>query len=392
MRIFLQNLKQTVIRRVNEMTTFLQLHLLIAYPPSNVNRDDLGRPKSAIIGGAPRLRISSQSLKRAWRTSSVFSEGLAGNLGTRTKNIGYFIEERAKRLGIDTSKIQDLAKQCVALFEGKIEKDIKSDQEGAKGKKKKEPKKKKDDLRTEQLIFIGTNECQAIDELLGRIGGGHMLSKEDLNSILCQAPGGVDVAMFGRMLAWSKGGEKYEVEAAVQVAHAFSVNKVTIEDDYFTAVDDFPSSREESDQSGAAHIGVSEFGSGVFYQYLCVDQDRLKSNLENNLPLARTGITGLVEAACTVSPSGKQNSFAHGSYVSYALAERGSKQPRTLASSFLKPISGYDILKDAVIRFQDTRAGFDQVFGKCADFDYELSVLEKKGTLAGLIEFASKID
>ena len=41
------------------MTTFIQLHLLTAYPPSNLNRDDLGRPKTAIVGGAERLRISS---------------------------------------------------------------------------------------------------------------------------------------------------------------------------------------------------------------------------------------------------------------------------------------------------------------------------------------------
>ena len=54
------------------MTQFIQLHLLTSYPPSNLNRDDLGRPKSAQIGGVGRLRVSSQSLKRAWRTSEVF--------------------------------------------------------------------------------------------------------------------------------------------------------------------------------------------------------------------------------------------------------------------------------------------------------------------------------
>jgi len=43
------------------MGNFIQLHLLTSYPPSNLNRDDLGRPKTAIMGGKTRLRISSQS-------------------------------------------------------------------------------------------------------------------------------------------------------------------------------------------------------------------------------------------------------------------------------------------------------------------------------------------
>lgn len=67
------------------MSEFLQLHLLTAYPPSNLNRDDLGRPKTAVLGGVRRLRISSQSLKRAWRTSETFQTSLSGRIGTRTK-------------------------------------------------------------------------------------------------------------------------------------------------------------------------------------------------------------------------------------------------------------------------------------------------------------------
>ena len=39
------------------MSTFVQLHLLTSYPPSNLNRDDLGRPKTAVMGGKTRLRV-----------------------------------------------------------------------------------------------------------------------------------------------------------------------------------------------------------------------------------------------------------------------------------------------------------------------------------------------
>jgi CRISPR system Cascade subunit CasC len=70
------------------MTQFIQLHLLTAYPPSNLNRDDLGWPKTAIVGGTERLRVSSQSLKRAWRTSEHFESALGDFIGMRTKRLG----------------------------------------------------------------------------------------------------------------------------------------------------------------------------------------------------------------------------------------------------------------------------------------------------------------
>ena len=70
------------------MSRFIQLHLLTSYPPANLNRDDLGRPKTAMMGGVPRLRVSSQSLKRAWRKSDVFEGSLKDHVGTRTKSMG----------------------------------------------------------------------------------------------------------------------------------------------------------------------------------------------------------------------------------------------------------------------------------------------------------------
>ena len=70
------------------MSRFLQLHVLTFYPPANLNRDDTGRPKTAVIGGTTRLRVSSQSLKRAWRTSDVFRTALEGHLASRTQRLG----------------------------------------------------------------------------------------------------------------------------------------------------------------------------------------------------------------------------------------------------------------------------------------------------------------
>ena len=82
------------------MSTFVQLHLLTSYPPACLNRDDLNRPKTAVMGGVQRLRVSSQSLKRAWRTSDVFKEALSGHIGTRTKEMGLRVYERLKEAGV----------------------------------------------------------------------------------------------------------------------------------------------------------------------------------------------------------------------------------------------------------------------------------------------------
>lgn len=358
------------------MTQFLQLHILTSYPPSNVNRDDLGRPKSVIFGGTQRLRISSQSLKRAWRTAPSFQERLQGNLGIRTKEIGHYVEQKGKEFGIAQDNLKKIAQQLVVIFGGD----------------KKEEKKDKDQLKTAQLVFIGAHELQEIDKLLKNSASrGKLPAEEEVQMVLKKSPGGADVAMFGRMLASA---QDYNVEAAVQVAHAITVHKVTLEDDYFTAVDDLQNvvTYEGAATSGAAHIDVNQFGAGVFYQYICIDIDRLKKNLNDDLPLAKAAIEGLIEASVTTSPSGKQNSYAHGSYASYVLAEKGTKQPRSLSSSYLAPIQGTDILAKAIEQLRNTMKDFNVAYGDNSVASVELVVPERKGTLAEVLKFASSIE
>ena len=82
------------------MSTFIQLHLLTSYPPSNLNRDDLGRPKTAVVGGRTRLRIASQSLKRAWRQSDLFKSAVGDYIGKRTKRVGYEAAKKFEEAGI----------------------------------------------------------------------------------------------------------------------------------------------------------------------------------------------------------------------------------------------------------------------------------------------------
>ena len=71
----------------------------------------------------------------------------------------------------------------------------------------------------------------------------------------------------------------FNTEAAAQVAHAISVHSITVEDDYFTAVDDL---NRAEDGAGAAHLGETEFAAGLFYLYLCIDKELLIGNLSGN--------------------------------------------------------------------------------------------------------------
>ncbi len=164
------------------------------------------------------------------------------------------------------------------------------------------------------------------------------------------------------------------------MAHAFTVHKAAVEDDYFSAIDDLNNHEEHS---GSGHIGEAEFGAGLFYLYVCIDRDLLKKNLGDNDTLVEKAIRALIESAATVSPTGKQNSFASRAYASYILAEKGDKQPRSLAGAFLRPINGEKILDDTIILLKQTRDMFNKVY-KDETKPYELNAVKGEGTLGDL--------
>ncbi|MCU0589596.1 MAG: type I-E CRISPR-associated protein Cas7/Cse4/CasC [Syntrophobacteraceae bacterium] len=351
------------------MSRFIQLHLLTSYPPSNLNRDDLGRPKTAVMGGKTRLRISSQSLKRAWRTSDLFMEALASHVGTRTKEVGIQVYKRLIERGVSERKAREWARQVAAVF-------------GAL--KSASTDKPLQDLEVEQLVHFAPAEIQAIELLADKLAAtGEAPSKDDLN-LLTQKHTAVDIAMFGRMLA---NAPAYSMEAAVQVAHAVTVHEVAVEDDYFTAVDDL--NRGEEDM-GAGHIGETEFGAGVFYLYVCINHQLLEENLGGDTPLASKALGAMVEAAAKVAPTGKQNSFASRAYASYILAEKGDQQPRSLSVAFLKPVRGNDLLAEAITSFESTRRNMDAVYGSCAEAVKTLNAQLGEGSLEEIIRFVQE--
>jgi CRISPR system Cascade subunit CasC len=391
------------------MTTFLQLHLLTAYPPANLNRDDNGQPKTAVFGGVQRLRISSQSLKRAWRTSDVFGRMFKGTLAQRTQQIGRIV--------------------CNVLLDGKMDDAqalaISRTIAAVAGKPVNE--KDKDPTFTGQLVFLSPSEIEKFKRFADRVlndaklaselaatagevdreeGENGQVDEEEAptankkkkkgnskkrlaeirEELLDTSDSAVDLAMFGRMLADSP---KYNVEAAVQVAHAISTHKVVIEDDYYVAVDDLKDASARED-AGTSFIGVQEFAAGVFYVYICADLNLLRRNLGGDSSLAKAATIALIEAAATVAPRGKQASFASRARASYVLAEAGADQPRSLAAAFLRPVGTDDFAAEAVKRLKDFRAKLSAAYGDTDTTTAEMDITGEKssGTLADIVAFA----
>ncbi|MBD3803446.1 MAG: type I-E CRISPR-associated protein Cas7/Cse4/CasC [Thioclava sp.] len=349
------------------MTTFLQFHLLTSYGPSNPNRDDQGRPKQAMMGGVPRLRLSSQSIKRALRESAFFALDLKENMGTRTKRLHERLVEKLVQDGASPEAAGKAANTVSEIF-GKLE----------------TPKKGDGPTVASTLAFISPAEWKLAQELANKIVAGEELPKEkDLKKlVLRRADGAIDIAMFGRMLAADA---DFNRDAAVQVAHAITTHAAQAEEDWYSAVDDL----NKAADTGAGHLGETAFGSGIYYQYICVDCDLLIENLDGDKELAAKGAEALARAMAQTAPRGKQNSFAHRPRAHFVLAERGSQAPRDLSGAFFAPVRGAALMEDSVSKLQQTRADIDVAYGQVWQDDCTMQV-GVGGTLDEIVRFAGE--
>jgi CRISPR system Cascade subunit CasC len=362
------------------MSDFIQLHILTHYAPSNLNRDDTGRPKTALMGGAQRLRVSSQSLKRAWRTSDLFEAAVGAHIGTRTRLMGKDVHDAMLSQGLDAPKALEWARQIASAF-------------GSLEVEKIEAKKKKSDLEGEaeqninkllqikEIVHVSPVERQAALDLAAACVARNAGPEEAEMKLLSKDATAVDISMFGRMLASAN---EFNVDAAVQVAHAITVHHAEVDDDYFSAVDDIEG------KSGAGHIGERGYGAGLFYLYVCVNRTLLLDNLKGNKELADKALASLLETLAKVSPTGMQNSYASRAYAAYILAEKGTQQPRSLSQSFLRPVRGTaerSMLTEAISALENQRKNFDEVYGACADAHQVLNTDSGTGSLKTMIDF-----
>lgn len=292
---------------------FIDIHILQSVPPSNMNRDDTGSPKTARFGGVTRARVSSQAWKKATRDlfPSYLSEDV---IGWRTKHVVDLISECAaiKRPDLDIDKLDEASAKALGATGIKVT-----------------------DKETGYLLFLSPGQVDGLAELaIGSIDSGTPVEKKAAKDILNikQRPtlNAVDVALFGRMVADAP---DLNVDAAVQVAHAISVGRAETEFDYFTALDD----RAPEDNAGAAMIETTEFTSSTLYRYADIDVFHLCENLGSAKAACR-GIEAFLRAFALSMPTGKQNSFANRTLPAAIIVELRETQPVSLVNAFEKPV------------------------------------------------------
>ncbi len=341
----------------------IEIHMLQNHAPSNLNRDDSGSPKDCIFGGIRRARISSQCLKRSIRRSPIFIDELGEDLlGIRTRRLPQEIKAMLLAKGV-SEELAEIAAEKVTGFGNK------------EGKEQK-------DGKTAQVIFLSPQDIQKVAEVMYEVVQ-NTASAEELKNLKAKElqskatlkgwrPITLDIALFGRM---TTSDAFRDVEAAMQVAHAISTNKMDHEFDYFTAVDDLQESEAGGEDTGAGMIGDVEFNSACFYKYISLDFDGLVANMAGPKPkqmtnqekkeyedaysearlIAIKAVKAFLKAAIFTNPSGKQNSFAAHQLPESILVEvRSVKAPVSYANAFIKPAKAYrdkDLLEDSMDKF-----------------------------------------
>ena len=284
---------------------YVDFHVLQTVPPSCVNRDDTGSPKTAVYGGATRARVSSQAWKHAIR--EMFKDEYmlnAEDIGSRTKKIADVVEKQIKLLAPDADAAK-LAKKVVKNTGFKVDE-----------------KSGEDKLKT--LFFLSEAQAKALAELAIADCNDPKQYKDALGT----APS-VDMALFGRMVADAP---SLNYDAAAQVAHSISTHAVQNEFDYFTAVDDCA----PEDSAGAGHLGTVEYNSSTLYRYATVNMVELVHLLGAEKAAQAVRVFG--EAFIRSMPTGKQNSFANRTLPDVVYVTLREDQPVNLCGAFEKPV------------------------------------------------------
>ena len=279
---------------------YVDFHVLQTVPPSCVNRDDTGSPKTAVYGGAVRARVSSQAWKHAMRVMFTGEMSDAVETGYRTKKGTDLVAKQIKALAPDKDALK-LAQKVIA------DAGIKSDDKGTKA-----------------LFFMSTAQAKALAELA--VEG--CKDKKQYKEALKAAPS-ADMALFGRMVADDP---SLNYDAAAQVSHSISTHTVQNEFDYFTAVDDCA----PEDNAGAGHLGTVEYNSATLYRYATVNVLELVRTL--GAEQAAQTVRAFGEAFIRSMPTGKQNSFANRTLPDAVYVTLRQDQPVNLSRAFEKPV------------------------------------------------------
>jgi CRISPR system Cascade subunit CasC len=323
--------------------TYIDVHVLQTVPPSNLNRDDTGSPKTAFFGGVRRARVSSQAWKRAAR--KAFADQLdPSSLGVRSRRVVELIAEEIhlNDPSVDRSRSTTLAEKVLEKIGVKLR--------AARGK----PEAPKE---SEFLYFLSRRQIENL-AAAALTAGEEGNYATDIKK-LADREHSVDIALFGRMVADQT---DLNVDAACQVAHALSVHAVEDESDYFTAVDDHKAADAEED-AGAGMIGTVEFNSSTLYRYATIDLGGLTRNLGDR-DAVRRAVEVFLDAFVTSMPTGKQNTFANRTLPDAILVQVRDDQPVSYVGAFEEAIVSRDgRVREAVDRLASHAGELATAFG-----------------------------
>lgn len=329
----------------------IEIHAIQNHSPSNLNRDDLGAPKTCFFGGVLRTRISSQCLKRSIRMSDEFKL-LCG--GIRTRRLPELISKKVfESTGRDVLGLSEAVVNACGLY---AKKDSNGGPETVDGSKK------------DVIVFLSRTAVEKMVHLLAdeptEITAKRVATlATEFATLISRERYAPDMALSGRMLEPAKplkpkgekkpmkdktgegeGGDVWKnletkIEAALQVAHAFSTHEARPEVDYFVAADDEP-----GNDAGGAHLGEAMFASACFYKYYSIYWEQLLNNLEGfagkGEHLAAHTVGAFIRGAARCNPTGKQNSSAAHNMPDGLLVEirRPGRSPVSYANAFAQPV------------------------------------------------------
>ena len=318
--------------------TRIEFHIL-QFPVSCLNRDDVGSPKSALIGGTQRARVSSQCWKRAIRLA--MHEYLSVQTACRTRLVEQIIAEACIAEGATEEQAQKCGKAIAKAF------------------------KKKENAK-DTLFFISKKEAEKIAQKF-KEDFDEKNAEANLKEIkvkLNTAMDGVDIALFGRMAA---NVPDLNVEAAASVAHAISTHKVASEVDFFTAVDDL-------DKNGAGHMDSLEFNSATYYRYISLDLGQLLVNLGGNEDFLLKAVENFTKAIYLAIPTARQKTMPASTIWDYArvLIRKGQHIQASFEEA-VKPQNGQSIVAASKAKLNEELRRIEKIsgslYGKIASFE-----------------------
>lgn len=342
-------------------TRFVQIHTLTSYPAVLLNRDDAGMSKRLPYGGASRTRVSSQCLKRHWRKADDRTWSLSA-LGQPMAERSRLLIENAIMPEVRCSQPEVAEAIRVTLARTLYGKNAAKTNGTAR-----------QEASDRQALLLGHPELQYLRRLAqeaadtgsvkaaeAKLGESFVRGegKANLKALMAGATlsAGLEGALFGRMITSDP---EANTEAAIHVAHSFTVHAEQSESDYFTVVDDLAGA-----DAGTAGVFDSELTSGLFYGYVVIDVPGLVDNLGGDTVLAGRVVEHLMHLIATVSPGAKRGSTAPYSWADLMLVELGDRQPRALSTAFRRPVPLHDDVLDGALGALGTQlANLDRAYG-----------------------------